>query len=159
MSQDASFEDGRETALNLGALGQEDLQVLSTLVQDAVFPATEIIWHASQRRFAILLNRFRWEDPALAAQGSQAAERVQTVLAIGNVLAVASQGIDRTDTAMIFSVLSIKFDGAEDEAGVVLLTLAGDGAIRLSVEALEVQLKDVTRPYTAPSKTIPDHGS
>lgn len=158
MNKDASFDDGCETALNLGALGPEDLQVLSMLLQDAIFPAAEMVWHASQRRFAILLNRFRWEDPALAAQGSQAAERVQAVLAIDNVLAVASQGIDRTDKAMVFSILSIEFDSAENGAGKVLLTLAGDGAIQLFVEAIEVQLKDVTRPYTALSKAIPDHG-
>ena len=158
MNQDASFDDGCETALNLGALGPEDLQVLSTLLQDAVFPAAEMAWNASQRRFAILLNRFRWEDQALAAQGTQAAERVQAVLAIDNVLAVASQGINRSDKTMVFSVLSMEFDSAENKAGTVLLTLAGDCAIRLSVEAIEVQLKDVTRPYSAPSKTIPDHG-
>jgi hypothetical protein len=39
----------------------------------------------------------------------------------------------------------------------VILTLAGDGAIRLSVEALEVSLKDVTRPYRAPSGKVPQH--
>ena len=83
---------------------------------------------------------------------------MQAVLAIDNVLAVASQGINRTDKTMVFSVLSIEFDSAENKAGTVLLTLAGDCAIRLSVEAIEVQLKDVTRPYSAPSKTIPDHG-
>ncbi|MEL6416944.1 MAG: DUF2948 family protein, partial [Pseudomonadota bacterium] len=47
----------------------------------------------------------------------------------------------------------------EDAAGQVLLTLAGDGAIRLEVEALEVTLKDVTRPYRAPSGKAPDHGA
>jgi hypothetical protein len=39
----------------------------------------------------------------------------------------------------------------------VILTLAGDGAIRLSVEALDVTLKDVTRPYVAPSGKLPGH--
>ena len=39
-----------------------------------------------------------------------------------------------------------------DGAGHVLMTLAGDGAIRLDVEALEVTLKDVTRPYAATFK-------
>jgi hypothetical protein len=35
--------------------------------------------------------------------------------------------------------------------------LAGDGAIRLEVEALEVILRDVTRPYRAPSGKVPRH--
>ena len=156
--QDATFEDGRERPLNLGVLDQDDLQVVSTLIQDAVFPASEMIWRASHRRFAILLNRFRWEDGALHDQTGQAAERVQAVLSIDNVLGVASQGIDRMNKDLIFSALSLQFDPGGEAGGTVLLTLAGDGAIRLSVDALEVRLKDVTRPYTAVSKTVPDHG-
>ena len=38
-----------------------------------------------------------------------------------------------------------------------MLTLAGDGAIALEVEALEVTLQDVTRPYRAPSGKAPAH--
>jgi len=56
------------------------------------------------------------------------------------------------------SLMSVDFEPSEDGAGDVTLTLAGDGAIRLSVEALDVTLKDVTRPYLAPSKAAPDHG-
>ncbi|VCU62034.1 FIG01073079: hypothetical protein [Tritonibacter mobilis] len=154
---DASFEDGRERPLNLGAYEAEDLEVISSLVQDAVFPVTEMSWRASARRFAILLNRFRWEDRVAAERRGRAYERVQSVLVAENVLSVASQGIDRTDKDMILSVLSVTFEPGEDGAGHLLLTLAGDGAIRLSVEALEVTLKDVTRPYRAPSKHMPQH--
>ena len=141
MNDDARFEDGREAPLNLGALDPEDLQVISSLVQDAVFPITELSWRPKERRFALLLNRFRWEDEGRTRHG---AERVQTVLAIDNVLKVASQGIDRAERNMVLSLLSITFEPGEDGAGYVLLTLAGDGAIRLQVEALEVTLKDVT---------------
>lgn len=154
---DASFEDGRERPLNLGAYEAEDLEVISSLVQDAVFPVTEMSWRASARRFAILLNRFRWEDRVAAERRGRAYERVQSVLVAENVLNVASQGIDRTDKDMILSVLSVTFEPGQDGAGHLLLTLAGDGAIRLSVEALEVTLKDVTRPYRAPSKHMPQH--
>ena len=44
-------------------------------------------------------------------------------------------------------------------AGLVVLTLAGDGALRAKVEALEVSLRDVTRPYLATSGKLPDHGA
>ncbi|THH36739.1 DUF2948 family protein [Aliishimia ponticola] len=154
MSEDARFEDGREAPLNLGALDAEDLKVISTLVQDAVFPVTEIAWRASKRQFALLVNRFRWED-----EGKQrhAPERVQSVLVFENVLSVASQGLDRSDKDVILSLLSVTFEPGEDAAGEVLLTLAGDGAIRLSVEALEAGLRDVTRPYKAPSGMAPGH--
>jgi len=154
---DASFEDGREAPLNLGAEDSDDLQVISTLTQDAVFPVTEMTWRPSQRRFGLLLNRFRWEDKDAAARRGRAFERVQSVLVFDSVLSVASQGIDRSDKDMVMSLLSVDFESGEDGAGQVLLTLAGDGAIRLSVEALDATLRDVTRPYQAPSGQAPHH--
>lgn len=155
MTEDARFEEGGEAPLNLGAFDVDDLQVLSSLAQDAVFPASEMAWRPRERRFALLLNRFRWEDPGRDRHG---AERVRAVLAVDNVLKVASQGIARRERDLILSLLSVTFEPGEDCSGQVLLTLAGDGAIRLTVEALEVTLKDVTRPYRAPSGKAPDHG-
>ena len=155
--QDARFEDGREAPLNLGALDGEDLKVLSTLMQDAVFPASEMKWLPRERRFVLLVNRFRWEDLPAAERRKRAVERVQSLLVVDNVLGVASQGVDRKDADTILSVLTVTFEPGEDGAGFVDLTLAGDGGIRLSVEALEVTLKDVTRPYQAPSGQAPSH--
>jgi Protein of unknown function (DUF2948) len=157
VSNDATFDEGREAPLNLGAGDSDDLAVISSLIQDSVFPVTEMKWNAAQNRFALLLNRFRWEDEEAARLRGRAFERVQSLLVVDNVLGVASQGIDRGDKDMVLSLLSIAFEPGEDCDGVVLLTLAGDGAIRLNVEALEVTIKDVTRPYQAPSHKAPDH--
>ncbi|MFD1157943.1 DUF2948 family protein [Roseovarius aestuarii] len=156
MSDDALFEDGREAPLNLGALASDDLEVISSLVQDAVFPISEMAWRAGERRFALLLNRFRWEDDGRDRHGP---ERVRALLVVDNVLRVASQGIDRRDPDLILSLMAVTFEAGEDGTGQVLMTLAGDGAIRLEVEALEVTLKDVTQPYAAPSGKTPDHGA
>lgn len=155
---DATFEEGGEAPLNLGAVSPEDLQVISSLTQDAVFPITEMRWQAPQNRFALLLNRFRWEDSDSAKARGRAYERVQSLLVIDTVLSVASQGVDRSDREVILSLLEVRFEPGEDGAGQVLLTLAGDGVLRLSVEALEVSLRDVTRPYQAPSGKAPGHG-
>lgn len=157
MSEDARFEDGREAPLNLGALDADDLGVISTLVQDAVFPVTEMQFRRAERRFAILLNRFRWEDADAATRRQRAFERVQAVLVFDTVLSVASQGLDRSDRDLILSILSVTFQPGEDGAGHIEITLAGDGAIRLQVEAVEVTLRDVTRPYQAPSHNKPGH--
>lgn len=155
---DATFEEGGEAPLNLGALTGEDLQVISSLTQDAVFPVTEMRWEAKRFRFALLLNRFRWEDSDAAKARGRAYERVQSLLVIDNVLSVASQGVDRSDRDIILSLLDVNFEPGDDGTGHVLLTLAGDGVLRLSVEALGVTLRDVTRPYQAPSGKAPGHG-
>ncbi|MEM9709929.1 MAG: DUF2948 family protein [Pseudomonadota bacterium] len=151
MSEDASFADGDEAPLRLRALDSDDLQVMSGLVQDAVFPAPEMTWDRRGRRFAVLLNRYRWE------RGGAAPERVQSVLAIEDVLGVVSQGLDRRDDETVLSLLSLSFEPGEDGTGRVVLTLAGDGAVAVEVEALEAVLKDVTRPYGAPSGKTPSH--
>lgn len=157
MTEDARFEDGNARPLFLGAYEADDLQVISSLVQDAVLPVTEIRFQKSQRRLALLVNRVRREDLALAGQQNRPVERVQSVVVVDNVMGVSSQGIDRSDKDIVLSVLSIGFEPGEDGTGAVEFTLAGDGAIRASVEALEVQLRDVTKPYAAVSGKLPEH--
>ena len=156
-SDDAKFEDAGEAALRLKALDVDDLTVMSALVQDAVFPASEITWDASRRRFAALLNRFRWEDKDNAILRGRPVERVQSVLSVSDVLKVQSQGVPKGDSDTILSLLSLSFIPGEDGMGRLELVLAGDGAIALEVETLDVTLEDVTRPYIAPSHKSPSH--
>ena len=153
MSGDARFADGAEGPVRLRAFDAEDLAVISALCQDAVLPASEIRWARRQRRLGLLVNRFRWE-----ARGVQPPERVQAVLAVEGVRAVRSQGVPKGDADTVLSLLSVGFEPGADGAGTVLLTLAGDGVIAAEVEALEVVLRDVTRPYGAPSGKVPSHG-
>ena len=157
MTGDARFEDGQEAPLYLAALEPDDLTVIASLVQDAVFPVTEMTWQPKLRRFALLVNRFRWEDREAADRAGRAYERVRAVLVVGEVTRVTSQGIDRQDRDMVLSLLDLTFEPGADGTGRVLLTLAGDGAVALEVEALDVTLKDVTRPYAAPSHKAPGH--
>ena len=125
MTEDARFEDGGEQPLRLIAGDDEDLRVIAALVQDAVFPATEMTWQAKARRFALLLNRFRWEDKPTAERSGRSVERVQAVLAFDDVLGVQTQGVSRGDADTILSLLTLTFDPGEDGSGRLLMTLAG----------------------------------
>jgi hypothetical protein len=149
---DARFEDGLDKPLRLIAFEVDDLQVISAMVQDAVLSAREMSWRPKQRRFAMLLNRFRWE-----ATQPDFAERVQAVLSFEDVHSIRTQGFDRTDPDLILSLLNVTFEADTDGMGYCIVTLAGDGAIRLKVEVLEASLRDVTRPYIAPSGMMPNH--
>jgi Protein of unknown function (DUF2948) len=155
---DARFEDGGEGPLRLVAQDGDDLKVISTLVQDAVLPVTELKHDAKRRRFALLLNRFRWEDRTDAEAVGRPYERVRSVMVVEDVLKVQSFGFDRADKDLVLSLLSIDFAPGEDGTGRLTLTLAGDGGIALEVEALDLRLDDVTRPYRAPSGKVPSHG-
>jgi hypothetical protein len=151
--QDARFEDGADAALRLRAFDPEDLTVISTLVQDAVFTAAAMRWDRRRRRFALLVNRFRWEE----AERGGAAERVQSMLVIEDALAVRSLGIDPGDGETVLSLLALSFESGAEGSGQVVLTLAGDGAVAVEVEALEVVLRDVTQPWAASSGRAPAH--
>lgn len=157
MLEDARFEDAGGTPLRLMAMDSENLEIISALVQDAIFPASEMKWDRKGRRFALLVNRFRWEDVNDTKSRRRDYERVQSVLVIEDVLKVSTQGVSQQDPEMIMSLLTIGFDPGDDGMGRIELTLAGDGAIALDVETLEVTLKDVTRPYIAPSHHKPSH--
>jgi hypothetical protein len=157
MTQDARFEDGGDRPLRLIAADAEDLQVISSLVQDAVFPVGEMKYIPRRRRFALLLNRFRWEDATRKRQRNRAYERAQAVLSFDDVDGVSTQGVDRTDAEVVMSLLSIDWQPRADGAGRLELILAGDGAIALEVECINATLQDVTQAYPAPSGKMPQH--
>lgn len=164
---DARFEDGSERPLRLIARDMADLRVLSALAQDGVLTGADLTFQRQARRFALLLNRFRWEDRPQAAGAGRPAERVRAVLSFGDVQRVTQQGLEARTADTVLSLLAIEYtpadaDTAQDTPagpGRVTLVFSGDGAIALDVECLEVHLADVTRPYTAPSRRVPDHGT
>lgn len=157
MTADARFEDADESPLRLKAEGSDDLPVISALVQDAVLSATDMRWEPKRRRFAMLLNRFRWEDMAAARRARRPYERVRALLVFDDVAQVAIQGFDPRDGDSVHALLALDWQPGEDGTGRILLTLAGDGAIALDVECLDVTLRDVTRPYLARGRHAPAH--
>ena len=157
MTQDAGFNDALDRPLNLGAQDAEDLQVISSLTQDAVLTVDDLKWNRAERQLVFLLKRFRWEDVELAKQQGRDPERVQSLLVIQNATGLASQGIDGKQVDIVLSLMSVEFSGAEDGVGDLILTFSGDGALKVQVDGLDVALRDVTRPYVAPSKQVPNH--
>lgn len=157
MNQDAGFNDALDRPLNLGAQDAEDLQVISSLTQDAVLTVHDLKWSHAERQLVFLLKRFRWEDVELAKQQGRDPERVQSLLVIQNATGLASQGIDRKQADIVLSLMSLEFSGAVDGVGDLILTFSGDGALKVQVDGLDVALRDVTRPYVAPSKQVPNH--
>lgn len=161
---DARFEDARERPLRLLARDAGDLRVISALVQDAVLTGADLHFDRRHRRFSLLLNRFRWEDHQRARTAGRSFERVRAVLDFADVTGVAHQGLERRDPDTVLSLLAVEYTPdtpAEADApagpGRVTLVFAGDGAIALTVECLEVQLADVTRPHAAHARQAPGH--
>ena len=157
---DARFEDAADRPIRLRAESPEDLEVVSALLQDAAGVSGDLAWMRRKRRFALFLNRFRWEDRARAERDGRPYERVRCVVLVENVGSVKSAGLSPTDREQVLAVLRMEFAPSpdpEDPSGQLRILLAGDGEIALQVEALEIRVEDVTRPYLAPSGKAPNH--
>ena len=154
---DASFADGAENPMRLRAENTEDLAVISALIQDAVGQNGETSWQPRKHSFALLINRFRWEDKEAAEAQGRPFERVQSTVVIDGALKVGGEGLDPADNAQIFALLALEFAPSDDGAGTLSLILQGDGAIHLEVECIDVTLTDVSRPYVARAKHLPHH--
>jgi hypothetical protein len=137
--------------LRLAASDAEDLDVLSARLQDAVFKLKDARWQPKQRRFALAVNRLRWEEGGKT--------RVRAGLHFNGVLKVQSSMVKLGAGEAVVSVLALRFtaNGNDDPGGVIEIVLAGGGSIRLTVECIEAELADMTAPWAA--RATPDHGA
>ena len=153
---DAGFFDADPPPLHLGAADAQDLQVLSALLQDAVLSVADIAYDKGARRLALLVNRFRWDIPAVA-EGRAPPERVRALLLVGDAMAVRSDGFDKSDRDLVLSLLALDWQPGPDGTGRLLLVFSGDGQIAVEAESVNLDLRDVTGGYAAPSGMIPRH--
>lgn len=138
--------------LKLMAEDTADLDIIAAAVQDALLRVGDISYDKKARRFAALLNRFRWER----ADEKGPFERVRSALSFESVLAVRSRKVRMDSPDAVASLLSIGFTpDAEPPGGEVRLVFAGGGEIALQVECLDVLLMDMGAAWRTPRR--PDH--
>lgn len=134
------------------ALDEEDLEVVSTHLQDAVVKTSDLIWLPREKRLVIGLNRFDWEG---AAASPPEFRRRRAALRFERVMACRSKAIDIAGNEQVLNLLAVEFSGDDAPAGTVTLTFSGGAAIRLSVECLEAELADLGPAWTCAH--CPDH--
>lgn len=137
------------TDLKLLALDSEDLEVISAHVQDAVVRVADMGYARADRRFALLMNRFDWTS----AQGRRdKGVRKRAALHFDAVQSVVTSGYDPAAAEGVLELLAITFSPIDGPAGIVELSFAGGGAIRLGVECLEARLSDLGAAWAAAAK-------
>ena len=67
-------------------------------------------------------------------------------------------GAGPTGLMLALQLLMLSFDAADAPGGWLNLHLSGEAKLRLKIEALDVSLRDLSRPYLAPSGMMPGHG-
>lgn len=133
-------------ALKLLAQDADDLAVVSAALQDAVAKIGDIRWDAQGRTLTLACNRFRWES------GAKKGERIRSALQLGDVTGVQARKLRRDAKGAVVELLSVAFEPGEAPGGAVLLTFAGGGDLKVSVDCLDVILADVSEPWSTPRK-------
>jgi hypothetical protein len=138
--------------LKLMAEDAADLDIIAAAAQDALVRIGDVSFDKKARRFALLINRFRWEQ----AGEEGPFERVRAALSFEGVLSVKSRKLRLDAPDALASLLQIGFTPAEEPpGGEVRLMLAGGGEIVLEVECLDALLLDIGATWRTPRR--PDH--
>ncbi len=162
--------------LKLRAKDEQDVVVLSTLLQDALVPREEITYLNAERRFILLANRFRWEAKPEAAppaleEGADASfeqdaadltvdteggegrvySRVISGLCFDRVRAARSRGMEEAaKSGEPLNLLSVRRGLAA-----WLLSFSGGAEIRLEGPAIVAHLEDLGEAW--PTRWRPSH--
>ncbi len=139
--------------IKLIALDALDVPVMSAHLQDAIVRVADMAYSPGDKRFALMCNRFH-RDPANPKMG--AGERRRTAFRIEGVNSVQSQGFDLSSNAAMLSILAVLFvaDPASAPSGMLTLMCAGNAAVRLSVECVEMALEDLGPAWEAGRRPV-----
>jgi hypothetical protein len=131
--------------LKFVVLDEEDLEVVSTHLQDAVVKVADVLWRPQERRLVVALNRFDWES---AQSVEPEYRRRRSALRFERVLSCKARDVSPASTDGVLNLLAVEFAPTDEPSGVVTLIFSGGAALRLEVECLEAELADLGPSWT-----------
>ncbi len=132
-------------------LDKDDLEVVSTHVQDAIVKLSDMHWRRSERRFILALDRFDWER---AQRTARQYRRRRAALRFERVLSCQCRNVNPQGKHDVLNLLAVEFTENSAPAGIVTLTFSGGAALRLGVECLEAELRDVGPSWVTEARPI-----
>jgi DUF2948 family protein len=124
--------------LKLVALDREGLEVISAHVQNTCIKRSDMAWLPRERRFVVAGMRYDWVG---AKTGP--AERVSSVLRFDRVLRVSQLGLGEKTREDVINLLAVSFEKTDPPAGMIILAFADGALLRLEVECVEAELRDM----------------
>lgn len=137
------------------AFDADDLAVIAANLQDALIRVGDMAYLPRSKQFAMVAARFDWVGAAAKEPGTSCCERCRTGLHFGRVLKVSCLGFHHQDQALILNLLDIDFKETEPPAGYVEFVFSAGRALRLYVECLEAEIRDLGFRWKA--RAAPNH--
>jgi hypothetical protein len=132
--------------LKFAVLDEEDREVVSAHLQDAVVKVADVLWRPNESRVVVALNRFDWES---AQSDRPEYRRRRSALRFERVLSCKCRSVDPAGKDAVLNLLTVEFTETDSPSGVVDLIFSGGAAVRLEVECLEAELADLGPVWTA----------
>ena len=124
--------------LHFVILDEDDLSVMSAHLQDADLKLGDMAFLPSSRCFAMVACRIDWDS---FASGRPA--RREVGFHFTHVRKARRIGLEQNEPELALQLLAISFSPKEAPGGDVLLTFAGGRMIKLEVECLEAEMRDL----------------
>ncbi len=139
-----------DKGISIKAEDKNDLEVISSLMQDATVKVEDLAFEKGSHQFACLANRFRWEK-----KDGKKGERIRSMIRFEHVLNTSLQNIPLNSPSHVLNFLSLGCTEGEDGAKILTFVFSGFAAIRLEVECLEAFMEDMSEPWK--TKNTPNH--
>lgn len=138
--------DSAETgALKLRAEDDEDIAVISAILQDALVTVADMAFLEEDRRFVLLANRLKRENVGSGLT------RIRCGVRFDEVRAVQRQQFSPRDADRILVLLAVR----RGTDGALRIDFAGGAGLRLEVGRILCHLEDLGEPW--PTRQVPRH--
>lgn len=134
----------KPATLKLRAEDEEDLAVFSACLQDALAPVGDMEWLREEKRFVMVVNRFRWECK------DEPCERILAGICFDEVEDVKVQGFSRAERTRILELLALRRQG-----DAVVFEFAEGARLRLATPRIRAVIEDLGEPW--PTRWRPRH--
>ncbi|MGL1920843.1 MAG: DUF2948 family protein [Hyphomicrobiales bacterium] len=134
--------------LKLMGVDAEDLEVISSHVQDALLYVRDIDFNHGSKQLNLAINRCHHENDI----GANRVKRSHAGLVFSHVDNIQVMNINRAKPEQILSLLNVEFNENENPAGSITLNFADNASIKLDVSCLEVHLADLGEEWTSQVK-------
>jgi len=124
--------------LKLKALEEDDVKIISSLVQDSILPIGDFTFLKPAKQAMFAINRYCHEDKATK-------NRCNSLLTVNNVTNMQIKNIDLTDRKqnLCFLDISVNFDTDE-----IIFLFSDNKMIKMDVSKIEITLTDVSEKWS-----------
>ena len=146
------------------AEGVEDLEVIASMLQDAVIPISEVTYQFESGRFLLIAQRLCWERvgpiqpttsdnsnmPKSGSVMDDSMQRIACAITVEGVEAVQVHNLDVMNRLQMLNFLTFRLNGEHLE-----FLFSGHKTIRLIVTRLSVFAEDIGQKW--PTSQRPNH--